>query len=82
MTLKAEEVRGMIDRLLAEVEEEDVSISLFTTFYQNEGELDFFSAPDRERVLTILRRLSDDSKRHKGILEKIITGLGEKHAEK
>ena len=78
MTMKAEEIKGLIERLLSEIEEEDVGISLFSTFYQNESELDFFIKPDRERVLKILKKLSDDSKRHKAMLGKVIGELEKK----
>ena len=68
----------MIDKLLGEIEEEEVGISLLTTQYQNQEELSFFSPEDRERVMLILKKLSDDSHQHKRLLEKIITHLGKK----
>ena len=76
--MKREETKDIIERLLREIEEEDVGISLFTTYFKNEEELRFFKEDDREQVLKILHKLSEDSKRHKGILEKIIAGLGRK----
>ena len=76
--MKKEEIKEIIERLLQEIEEEDIGISLFTTFFQNEDELRFFKESDREQVLKILRKLSEDSKQHKGILEKIIAELGKK----
>ena len=72
LPVKKEGIREIIDLLLAEIEEEDIGISLFSTFYQNEEELRFFKEEDRDRVLKILKKMSDDSKRHKQILEKII----------
>ncbi len=78
MALSKKEIKELIDRLLSEIEEEDIGISLFSTFYQNESELDFFTKPDRDRTLVILKRLSDDSKRHKEMLENVITKLGKK----
>ncbi len=69
---KREEI---IRKLLAEIEEEDIGISLLTTFYQNKDELAFFRDFDRERVQKILQVLSDDSKRHKELLEKAVTEL-------
>ncbi|HLD50002.1 MAG TPA: hypothetical protein VJC08_02260 [bacterium] len=80
--MKKEEIKEIMDKLLREIEEEDIGISLFSTFYQNQDELHFFKAEDRERVSKILKKLSDDSKHHKGILEKIINALGEKFYEK
>lgn len=65
----------IIRKLLAEIEEEDIGISLLTTFYQNKDELDFFRDFDRERVQKILRALSEDSKRHKELLEKAVAEL-------
>lgn len=79
--MKKEEIRGLVDRLLEEIEEEDIGISLFTTFYQNKEELAFFKEDDRDHVLEILKKLSDDSRRHKNILEKIIFRLEKKQNE-
>ncbi len=76
--MEKEEIKEIMDKLFREIEEEDIGISLFTTFYQNQDDLHFFKAEDRERVLKILKKLSDDSKRHKELLEKIISSLGEK----
>ncbi|MBI3307077.1 MAG: hypothetical protein HYZ84_04660 [Candidatus Omnitrophica bacterium] len=80
--MKKKKIKEVMDKLLAEIEEEDIGISLFSTFYQNQADLCFFKAEDQERVLKILKKLSDDSKRHKEILEKIINVLGEKLYEK
>ncbi len=74
--MKKPEIRAIIDQLLQEIEEEDVGISLFTSFYQNKEELHFFKEDDRSRVLKILQKLSDDSRQHKNILERIIGELG------
>ncbi len=76
--MKKKDIDLMINKLLTEVEEEDVGISLFNTFYQNEEERSFFSEADRGRVLAILKKLSEDSKEHKAVLEKIVTALGKK----
>ncbi len=81
--MEKKEIKRLMDGLLSEIEEEDIGISLFSTFYQNTSDLYFFTEPDRERVLKILKKLSDDSKQHKIILEKVITELGEKfHAKR
>lgn len=80
--MKKEEIKGTIEKLLADIEEEDIGISLFSTFYQTGEELHFFKEEDRERVLKILKKLSDDSKRHKGILAKVIAHLEKKIHEK
>ena len=80
--MKKEEIKEIIDKLLTEIEEEDIGISLFSTFYQSESDLRFFKEEDRARVLKILKKVSEDSKRHKGLLEKIIVVLGEKLHEK
>ena len=74
--MKREDVEAMIDTLLREVEEEDIGISLFSTFYQNQSDLAFFQPKDRIRVLNILKKLSEDSRRHKNILTQIINHLG------
>ena len=71
-----EEIESIIEKLLLAIEEEDIGISLFTTHFQAEKELEFFLPPDRGQVKKILSKRSEDSKRHKKILEKIIAHLG------
>lgn len=71
----------IIRTLLASLEEEDIGISLIDTYSANAEELAFFKEYDRERVLKILNKLSEDSKRHKEILKKLIEGLGEERHE-
>ncbi|HTL47158.1 MAG TPA: hypothetical protein VL688_03740 [Verrucomicrobiae bacterium] len=66
---------ALLKRLLRDIEEEDIGISLFSTFYQDQEELRFFSLDDRAKVLNILQRLAEDSKRHKTIVLKIIGRL-------
>ena len=80
--MKKEELKEIIDKLLREIEEEDIGISLFSTFYQNEKDLHFFKEEDRGRVVKILRKVSEDSKRHKNILTKLIGLLEKKTHEK
>ncbi|MCB9799620.1 MAG: hypothetical protein H6757_02540 [Candidatus Omnitrophica bacterium] len=70
-------IKAVISKLLQEIEEEDVGISLLTTHYQEVNELTFFKGKDREKVIRILRQLSEDSREHKKILERIIMLLGE-----
>lgn len=76
--MKKEEITEIINKLLHEVEEEDIGICLFSTFFHNEDELSFFKEADRERVHKILEKLSTDSRHHKNLLEKIINHLGKK----
>jgi len=76
--MKKEEIKEIINNLLHEIEEEDIGICLFSTFFHNEEELSFFREADRERVHKILEKLSSDSKHHKVLLEKIINHLGKK----
>lgn len=76
--MRKDKVKEIIERLLHEIEEEDIGISLFTICYQNEDELKFFKNEDEEKVCKILKRVSEDSRRHKEILERIITHLGER----
>ncbi len=80
--IKKEELRAIMEGLIREIEEEDIGISLFSTFYQTEDELQFFKKEDREIVLKTLKRLSEDSKRHKEILRRIIFLLEKKYHEK
>ncbi len=77
--MKKEEIKKIIEKLLSEIQEEDIGISLFSTFYQNKEDLNFFKEEDRSCVLKILKRLSEDSQRHKTILEKIIGNLESKY---
>lgn len=76
--LTNEEIKEIILKLLSEIEEEDIGISLLTTHYRDSAELAFFSEPDRGRVMEILHRLSEDSKRHKELLAEVINRLTEK----
>ncbi len=78
VSMRKERIEELINKLLHEIEEEDIGISLFSTLYQNHEELIFFKNDDKERVLQILKKLSEDSKRHKEILKQIITNLGKK----
>ncbi|MBI3317082.1 MAG: hypothetical protein HYZ85_03655 [Candidatus Omnitrophica bacterium] len=80
--MEKSEITAIIEKLLEEIEEEDIGISLLTTHFQNQEELDFFQKEDKERVIHILEKLAEDSKRHKNILEKIISHLGDIAREK
>lgn len=80
--MKKKQLKAIIGKLLTDIEEEDIGISLFSTFYQNQEELHFFKEQDREQVLKILKNLSDDSKHHKMILMKVIQHLEQKYYEK
>ena len=77
-----QKIREMIELLLHEIEEEDIGISLFTTFYKDDGELEFFRRGDRDKILKILKLLSDDSRRHKTFLAKVVSHLGGKCHER
>ncbi len=79
--MKKEQLKAIIGKLLTDIEEEDIGISLFSTFYQNQEELCFFAEQDREQVIKILKKLSDDSKRHKTIVMKVIQHLERKYYE-
>ena len=72
------EIKVFILRLVSEIEEEDIGISLFSTFYQNKDELSFFDSSHRDRVLKVLKTVSEDSVRHKKIIETIITEMEKK----
>ena len=76
--MEKKEIKTFILKLVSEIEEEDIGISLFATFYQNEEELNFFSPTNRDRVLKVLKVVSEDSARHKKIIETIITEMGKK----
>lgn len=80
--MKKEQLRAMTEELIREIEEEDIGISLYSTFYQTEDELQFFKKEDREIVLKTLKRLAEDSKRHKEILRRVIFLLEKKYHEK
>lgn len=68
-------LQEIIRKLLREVEEEDIGISLLSAHYQSSEELTFFSKESQESVLKILSKLCEDSKRHKGILISIVESL-------
>lgn len=71
-------IRALIKVLLSEVEEEDVGIGLFSIFAASAEDLSFFRQDDKERVLDILKILSDDSRRHKEMLDRIVNALGDR----
>ena len=79
--LKKEKIKEMIDKLLTEIEEEEVGISLFTTHYRNQEELNFFKSPDKQRVMQIIERITADSNKHKKLLETLVGHLGKKMQE-
>ena len=54
--MKKEETKEIINKLLTEIEEEDIGISLFSIFCQSENDLQFFKEEDRVRVLKILKK--------------------------
>ena len=80
--MKKKDRRAVQEELIHEIEEEDIGISLLSIFYQNNAELCFFKSEDREKILKILRVLSEDSRRHKEILERLISYLGGARHEK
>ena len=77
-TVRNAEVKKLIEKLLDCMQEEDIGLSLFTTHYQDKNELSFFREEDQVRVGRILKRLCEDSKRHKKVLGKIIVQLEKK----
>lgn len=72
------QIRLLINKILADVEEEDIGISLLSRQYRSSQELSLFSAEDQEQILRILERLSKDSERHKQMLQELVEFLGEK----
>jgi HD-GYP domain-containing protein (c-di-GMP phosphodiesterase class II) len=70
-------IRLLINRVLSDVEEEDIGISLLSRQYQNQHELAFFNAEDQDKILKILEKLSKDSERHKQMLQELVEFLGE-----
>ncbi len=70
-------IRLLINRVLSDVEEEDIGISLLSRQYQNQHELAFFSAEDQDKILKVLEKLSKDSERHKQMLQELVEFLGE-----
>lgn len=71
-------IKEFILRLVNEIEEEDIGLSLFTTFYQDKDDLSFFNPVNRERVLKVLKTVADDSRRHKKMIETIISEMEKK----
>ena len=74
--MKKDRAKAVMERLLQEIEEEDIGMSLLATYSGVADELLFFKAEDRARILKILKKLSDDSRRHKKILVQIIDFMG------
>ncbi len=74
--MKTEHIRTLINKILADVEEEDIGISLLSRHYQNQDELSFFNEMDRKIVFQILEKLSQDSQRHKQMLQELVDFLG------
>lgn len=77
--MRKERAKEIKNKLMLEIEEEEIGISLYSALYPQKNDLRFFKNEDRERVAQILKRISDDSERHKVILEKIIMRIGERH---
>jgi len=77
--MKTKQIKEMLDKLLESIEEEDVSISLFSNFYQNEEELKLFSDEDKEVIKKILHQVVEDSKRHKLVVKEIMTHLAKEY---
>jgi len=67
--------REIIEKLLDDIEEEEICMSLLNTHYQDRQELLFFDEPQREKVSHILHRMASDSERHKGMIMKMISLL-------
>jgi len=74
--MQADQVRQLINKILVDVEEEDIGISLLSRQYQTPNELDFFKDEDRKAVFQILEKLSQDSERHKKMLYELVDFLG------
>ena len=77
-SMTTEEIREIIGWLMEEMQEEEIGMRLFTSHYQNDSQLSFFNASARERIGEILFKLSEDSKKHKILLERIILHLERK----
>ena len=76
--MEPNQIRALIEKLLSEVEEEDIGISLLSRQYQNELEMSFFNLEDQQKISQILKKLSQDSERHKQMLQDLVGFLGEK----
>lgn len=76
--MNSDQLRDLINRILTDVEEEDIGISLLSRHYQNQHELSFFNEEDRKIVFQILEKLSKDSEHHKNMLQELVEFLGER----
>ena len=72
------QIRGFLQRINMGIEEENIGISLLRLYTESSSELSFFNEIDRERVLTAVQILIDDSERHKDILIDLVEYLTEK----
>ena len=64
------------DKLAKLLQEEEVDLYVLTMHYQNDGDLNYFSEPDRQRVKDIFDILIEDTQRHAELLKKIVESEG------
>ena len=74
--MQADQINQLIEKILADVEEEDIGISLLSRHYQNQEELAFFNEADRDTVFRVLEKISQDSQRHKKLLYELVDFFG------
>lgn len=59
-------------KLVRLLEEEELDLYVLSLHYRNDGDLNYFSEPDRRKVKSILDVLIQDTERHAGILKLIV----------
>ena len=74
--MEPEQIRLLINKVLSDVEEEDIGISLLSRQYRNQHELSLFKSDDQEKTIRILEKISQDSERHKQMLQELVGFLG------
>ena len=60
------------DKLIKLLEEEEMDLYILTMHYRNDGDLNYFSEPNRRKVKHIFDILIRDTQRHSEILKSII----------
>lgn len=69
------DLKQVVEKLLAQAENEEIGVNLLTTFYQRDEELAFFPPEEHRKVVRILKTLASDSKKHRRHLKHMIIRL-------
>ena len=59
-------------KIVRSLQEEELDLYVLSMHYQNDGDLNYFSEPDRRRIKNILDILIRDTQEHAEILKRIV----------